>query len=136
MTRMLRRLRSDRKGASALEFALVLPVLILFIMGIAQMGMLYFSHAGLRNLVAEGARLAAIAPRPTDAAIKARLNQGGFGLKRAKLKAPVVTYGEEADGTDWAQISMSYSVDVDLIFYKIGPFDIEESRRVFIYPAS
>jgi hypothetical protein len=108
--------------------------LILMIVGIAQMGIMYFAHAGLRNLVAEGARFASISPRPTDAAIKARITRGGFGLNSAQLKAPVVTYGNSS-GTHWADISVRYTVHLNFIFFSMAPFDITESRRVFIYPA-
>jgi hypothetical protein len=135
MTRGRPSLRADKKGVSVVEFALILPLLILLIVGIAQMGILYFAHAGLRNLVADGARSASIAPRPTDAAIKARLNQGGFGLNPSDLAAPVITYGN-TNGNEWADISVSYTVRLDFIFWAPTPFQIQERRRVFIYPTA
>ncbi len=132
MSRFVRRIRADRKGIGTAEFALIVPLLILLIVGIAQMGILYFAHAGLRNLVAEGARFASISPRPTDAAIKARINQGGFGLASDKLGAPTVTYGN-TNGNEWADIRLSYTVNLDFIFWSSGNFPITETRRVFIY---
>ena len=133
--RRSRSLRRDEKGASAVEFALILPLLITMIVGIAQMGIMYFSHAGLRNLVSESARFASLSPRPTDAAVKARINQGGFGLNTAQLKPAVITYGA-TNGNDWANISVSYTVRLNFIFFSMAPFDITETRRVFIYPTT
>jgi Flp pilus assembly protein TadG len=135
MTRRRPHLGADKRGVSAVEFALILPLLVLLIVGIAQMGILYFAHAGLRNLVAEGARYASIAPRPTDAAIKARLNEGGFGLTPAKLGQPSITYGNTG-GNEWAEITVSYTVNLDFIFWAPAPFQIDEKRRVFIYPSA
>jgi Flp pilus assembly pilin Flp len=132
MMGMLRRFRRDKKGIGAVEFALILPLLILFIVGIAQMGIMYFAHSGLRNLVSEGARFASISPRPTDTAIKARLNQGGFGLVPAQLGQPAIVYGNSG-GHPWAEIKMSYTVNLNFIFWSTGPFQIEEKRRVFLY---
>ena len=133
--RLVRRLRSDRRGASAIEFALVTPLLVLIIVGIAQMGTLYLAHAGLRNLVADSARFAAISPRPSDTAIKDRLRAGGFGLNSANLGQPVVTYG--AEGTaNWANIRMTYTLQLDYIFWRPAPTQLVEQRRVFIYPAT
>jgi Flp pilus assembly protein TadG len=129
------RLTEDKKGVGAVEFALVLPLLILIIVGIAQMGTLYFAHAGLRNLVAEGARFASISPRPTEVAIKNRINRGGFGLIPANLGQPAITYGN-TDGHNWAEITVRYSVQLNFIFWSPAPFQIEEKRRVFIYPNS
>jgi Flp pilus assembly protein TadG len=133
MTRPRLPLRKDKKGVGAVEFALILPLLILIIVGIAQMGIMYFAHAGLRNLVSEGARFASISPRPTDAAIKARINQGGFGLVPANLRPATIEYGN-TNGNQWADITVRYNVQLNFIFWSPTPFDIEEKRRVFIYP--
>jgi Flp pilus assembly protein TadG len=133
VTRCRLPLRKDTKGVSAVEFALILPLLVLLIVGIAQMGILYFAHAGLRNLVAEGARYASISPRPTEAAIKARINQGGFGLAASDLGQPAVTYGN-TNGNEWADISVSYTVRLNFIFWAPSPFQIQQQRRVFLYP--
>ena len=133
LVRRLHRLHRDRRGASALEFALVAPLLILIIVGIAQMGTLYMAHAGLRNLVADSARFASISPRPTDTAIKDRLRTGGFGLQSSALGEPVVTYGN-ADGANWANIEMRYTVQLNFVFWQPAPIQLVETRRVFIYP--
>lgn len=135
MKPLLGRFRRDKSGVSATEFALMLPLLILIIVGIAQMGILYFAHSGLRNLVAEGARFASISPRPTDTAIKARLSQGGFGLVPAQLGQPTVTYGN-TNGNEWADIQMNYTVQLNFIFWSPSPMQIQERRRVFLYPAA
>ena len=133
MKRLFRRFRRDRKGVSAVEFAMLLPLLILFIVGIAQMGILYFANAGLRNLVAESARYASISPRPSDTAIKAKLQQGGFGLVPAQMGTPTITYGTTS-GANYADIQMSYNAYLNFIFFSYGPVTLTEKRRVFIYP--
>jgi len=135
MIRLVRNLRRDRRGASAIEFALVSPLLILIIVGIAQMGTLYLSHAGLRNLVADSARFAAISPRPCDAAIKARLGSGGFGLATSQLSQPIVTYGSQ-DNVNWADIEQRYTVQLNFVFWQPAPMQLTERRRVYIYPAN
>jgi hypothetical protein len=126
-------LRTDTRGVSAVEAALVLPLLILVIVGIAQMGTLYFANAGLRNLASEGARFAAISPRPTEAAIKSKLQQGGFGLTSSRLGIPTVTYGREG-GAGWADIQVTYSVPLNFVFWAPAPVQLTETRRVFLYP--
>lgn len=133
MMRKLSLFRRDERGVGAVEFALALPLLLVAVVGIAQMGILFFAHAGLKNLVAEGARFASISPRPTDSAIKARLNQGGFGLISTNLGAPTVTYGQTGT-TDYADIRMTYTLDLDFIFYEHKGVQIAETRRVFLYP--
>jgi len=131
--RHLRTFRRDKRGASAIEFALVVPFLVMVIVGVAQMGRMYLADAGLRNLVADSARFASISPRPSDNAIKARLRSGGFGLESGSLGEPVVTYGAE-NGANWAQIRMTYSIQLDFIFWRPAPVQLVEQRRVYIYP--
>lgn len=72
----------DSKGASAVEFALVLPVLIAILLGIAELGFLFNQQISLTQAAREGARAYAI--HYDDA--------GGFDLNNAvQLAAPAVT---------------------------------------------
>lgn len=135
MTRRRNGLLQNKSGASAIEFALVVPFLVCLLVGMAQMGRLYLAHAGLRNLVADSARFAGISPRPSDTAIKERLRSGGFGLDQAHLAEPIVTYGAEG-GANWAMIDMRYSIQLDFVFWRPAPMQLVEQRRVFIYPAA
>lgn len=64
VTRM-RRLRGDH-GASLVEMALVMPILALFIFGIITFGILLSFKQTMTQSAAEGARAAAVAPRPDN----------------------------------------------------------------------
>ncbi|KFF58793.1 hypothetical protein JF66_15935 [Cryobacterium sp. MLB-32] len=64
--RRLRHLRDDR-GAAAVEFALVLPVLLLLIFGLMEFGRLYNVQISLSNAAREGARTMAIENSPVAA---------------------------------------------------------------------
>src|SRR6476469_2249505 len=55
----LNRRRSER-GAAAVEFALVMPILFLLIFGIIDYVMLFFDSIGLRQGAREGARQAVV----------------------------------------------------------------------------
>jgi Flp pilus assembly protein TadG len=55
------------------------PALVVFVVGIAELGILFMANAGLRNAVAEGARYATIYPRPSDAQIRQRITDTRFG---------------------------------------------------------
>lgn len=53
---MRTRLRSDERGASAIEFALVVPLLLVLVFGIVDFGHAYFRKISLNAAVREGAR--------------------------------------------------------------------------------
>lgn len=119
----------------AVEFALAAPVLLAFIVGIAQLGMLFFANSGLKSAVGEGARYATIHPRPSNAQIIQRITDQRFGLDPAYITNPTVT-SAKVGTRDYITISMSYDVPLDFIFYKTDPIKLVERRRVFVYPVT
>ena len=125
----------DERGASVIEFALLAPVLVGFIIGISQLGLLLYANAGLGNAVSEGARLATLYPRPTNEQIAARINDRRFGLDPAHLSGPTIVEGV-ADGAPYADITMTYAAPLNFIFYKTSPVRLSKSRRVYTQPRS
>jgi Flp pilus assembly protein TadG len=124
-------LKSER-GAAAMEFALAAPILFALIVGIAQLGILFFANAGLQNAVAAGARLATIFPTPSDDEIKARITSSEFGLKPENVVvAATIVRGTDASGLGYADISMSYKVPLRFLFFDVPPITLSETRRVF-----
>lgn len=53
-------------GAAAVEFALVVPLLAMLLIGTVTVGLAYSDHVALTNAVREGARLGATAPSDSD----------------------------------------------------------------------
>lgn len=49
--------RNSRSGSAAIEFAMVAPVLFLFLFGIIETGVLFFASASLQNATNDTARL-------------------------------------------------------------------------------
>jgi Flp pilus assembly protein TadG len=135
------KLRSDSKGTSAIEFALLAPLLITFLIGITQLGFLFLANTGLKSAVGEGARLATIFPRPTDAQIIERITDRRFGLEPQYITNPTITPATAAqrtamNGRDFLTIRMSYAVPLDFIFFTTPPITLVESRRVFVHRAA
>ena len=65
--------RDEEAGVSAIEFAIVLPVLILFLFGIIEFGILFYDKAVITNASREGARAGIVYRYPdpvTDAEIE------------------------------------------------------------------
>lgn len=50
----------DQKGASAVELALVLPILVALIFGIFQFGLVFNNYLAITHAAREGARLATV----------------------------------------------------------------------------
>jgi len=50
----------NERGASAVEFALILPILVMLVFGIFQFGIAYNNYIAITHAAREGARLAAV----------------------------------------------------------------------------
>ena len=141
---LLKRLRRDGRGAGAVEFALVAPILFTFLVGISQLGILFFANAGLHNAIAEGARFATIFPLPPDEEIQALMTQKRFGLNPEHLTGPTITHGPDDDddgvpdedpvGPTFAEIEMRYEVPLNFIFFEVEPITLSETRVVYTQP--
>jgi hypothetical protein len=128
--------RRDQRGVGAIEFALIAPALLGMLIGITQLGALYFARADLRNAVAAGAREAQIFPRPSATTVVTKIKQRMVRLDRTKLVEPTVTIGRDANGYDYADIEVRYAVPLNFAIYKPPPVTLIERRRVFVQPAS
>lgn len=69
----------DETGAAAVEFALVLPILILLLFGIIQFSIAYNRSQGLHAAAREGARVASL-PHTTRSAIDQRIRDALDGV--------------------------------------------------------
>ena len=132
MRRLTKKLADDVRGSSAVEFALSAGILVLMLVGIAQVGILFMANAGLRHAVGEGARLSTIFPAPDDAAIVAKVTSARFGVNPAYITdgGPQVTRGTE-NGADFTEVTMTYSVPLNFIFFQIPGVTLTETRRAF-----
>jgi len=61
-----KRRRKSESGQALVEFALVLPILLILLCGIIDFGWIYYNQISLSNAAREGARYAAIHYDPND----------------------------------------------------------------------
>lgn len=75
------------RGASAVEFAIILPVLFLVLGGVVDFGRYFFFQIQLANAAREGARVAIAYPSPPDpsSSISARVMAAAGGVPGATV---------------------------------------------------
>jgi Flp pilus assembly protein TadG len=112
---------SDReRGAAAIEFALVLPLLIVLVFGIVEFSIAYNHKQGLHAAAREGARLASL-PTSTQADIQDRVNSALQGVISG---TPTITISVAGDSTvdppcqdhigDTVVVTVSAPFDLDI----------------------
>lgn len=107
-----------QKGAVAVEFALMLPVLVLLLYGIVEFSLLLFNKQILTNASREGARYGIVArvPRYNDAEIQTVVENYcadhliSFGAGNLRLDPPI-----DREGNDFGD-NLTVSVKYDYNF--------------------
>ncbi len=85
------KLGRDERGAVVVEFALVLPLLVLFVFGIVEFGRAYNAKIELTSAVREGARAAALGGTIVTAdAIRDTTRDAAPGLTAGKIAVTAV----------------------------------------------
>ena len=130
MTGARRPIHRCERGAAAVEFVLAAPVVVLFLVGFLQIGMLGMAKAGMCQAVESGARYATIYPRPTDAQISAKIRTSGYGMRAANITGPTLVHGTNA-GSPYIDITMTYRQSLDFGFFTLGPIDLTHTRRAY-----
>ena len=84
----MRRRRNRQSGQSLVEFALVLPVFLLILAGIIDMGFMFYSRITVINAAREGARSAVTAidnPTNIPGLVNSNVSSTASGLVAADL---------------------------------------------------
>lgn len=126
--------RQNESGASATEFALAVPLVVLLFYGMAQFGLILLANAGLRHAVDKAARATTvyIGTTPmTDAQIRTMVTNGLYGMTNGTVSTPAVSRGA-SNGVSYVDISITYTVPIDLIAYQYGPVVLRERRRAYL----
>lgn len=135
MKQLLLRLRDDR-GAAVIEMAIALPVLILFLWGIFQLGVAFQASAGMQHALGEGARFATVCQNPTAAGlcstatndeIKARINDKVFGTGVGEFQV-----NEIVDGADYKVLSVTFKMPTNFLFFDGPEINLTQTKRVYV----
>jgi Flp pilus assembly protein TadG len=82
------------KGQSLIEFALLIPILLLLVFAIIDLGRIIYVYSAMQNSVREGARYGIINPLNTSE-IENRVRQSAAGLDQSVLQVQT-TYPTDA----------------------------------------
>jgi Flp pilus assembly protein TadG len=112
------RVRAEaERGQDTVEFALILPVLFLIIMGIFDMGRAVYTASVLHNAAREGARYGSIFPADT-AGIETAARQLSVGLVAADVDVDITVTNTSPART----IVVAVQYDMPLVTPLIGAF--------------
>lgn len=138
MRKLGRRLGADQGGAAIVEFAIVLPILTLFIYGIFSVGRLYEANSGIQHALGEGARYATLClnpssstcATPTSTQIKSKISSRLFGTEYGT--APTTTIDTSTASSGYVTIQVQYTETPDFLFFQGPAITLKRSKLVYL----
>ena len=128
----LKIIRRDEGGAAAIEMAFALPILLIMVYGIFQFGVILQANAGMQHALGEGARMATLFPKPTDAAIATKMSNEVFGMDIGTFSTPTVTTPATTVCTNCRLLTVNYTVTPNFVFFTGPPITLVRTKRVYV----
>ena len=125
MKRFTRRFCASQAGASAVEFAMVLPIFVTMVLGTIQMAIVYYQAGTVQHALEETAREVMIDPNMTLSQIESSIE---VRLEALTSQQVSVTYSVDTSGpVSIAQVNASFTIEVVIPFVPgfSVPFDAE-----------
>lgn len=135
MTRKLFRRRLDDRGAAVIEMAFALPVLIVLMWIIVQLGLVFRAMSGINHGLGEGARLATLYPQPTETQIKDKISDAVYGIGPGSFNISNPAPGVSS-GASYLDLQVTYSQKTDLLIIPGPTISVSRSKRVWVAPAA
>lgn len=127
----LRRLSRCEAGVAAVEFALVLPLLIIFLIGIYAAGSLMHSVSSVSYALEDTARMLQMNSKLTEKDLQAALDKklGSFGRQEVTL---AMTVDKDSYGSSIARLTASYPYTLAIPFIPEYEGAYRQSVEVFL----
>jgi Flp pilus assembly protein TadG len=103
---------SDRKGQAAVELALILPVLVLLLLGMLQVGIVLQDYLQLQQAVEQGARAASLGA--ADATIQQTVDSAAPSLSPSALTVTVSPAAAERQSGTEITVQGSYGISISI----------------------
>ena len=129
--KILRKIRRNEQGAAVIEMAFALPVLIVLMWMIVQLGLVFRAMSGIQHGLGEGARHATIYPKKTDLDIKGKITDAVYGIGPGSFVIANPVSGTK-DGANYLDLKVTYSQPTDMLLFPGPTINVTRSKRVWV----
>lgn len=131
----LQRLAGDRRGVSAVEFALLAPVLLALVIGVIEFGRAAYTLGVINFAAEEATRYAVVNYSIEESDVRDLAEACLLGIDRSRISALIVTGPiDPVDNTRTISVEVRYSFEFLLPFLPEGVIPISGSSRGFLIP--
>lgn len=125
---------SNIKGQALVEFAVVLPILLLVVMGVIEFGIMLNSYLTLQNVTREGVRAGALGSSNNE--IESIIKSGSIGMEESNISIAITPDDGSRSTGEILTIKVIYNYQLTIpiissIFIdKTVPLQAEVSMRI------
>lgn len=128
---MIRKVFRNEEGVAVIEMAFALPILIMLIWMVIQLGLVFRAMSGIQHSLGEGARMATLWPKPASEDIVDKMNEAVYGIGPGDFNIPDPAPGT-ADGSSYLDLTVTYTQPTDLLFLPGPTISVTRSKRVWV----
>lgn len=129
----------NERGSTVVEFALVVPALMLLLLGVMQFGIMLHANGGVRELMGWSGRRAIILyqnpTKPDDSVLKneiaAAVGAGSYGLVASRLTTDVTVASNNVLGYRSVTITLRYSLPLSLPLMRKITVKLDQTRTYY-----
>jgi len=129
--KLIRKLRRNEDGAAVIEMAFALPILVMLLWMIIQLGLVFRAMSGIQHSLGEGARAATLWPVPSTDTVEDKMEAAVYGIGPGEFTIVDPVSGT-ADGSNYLDLQVTYTQDTDLIFIPGPTISVSRSKRVWV----
>jgi Flp pilus assembly protein TadG len=109
------------EGQTAVEFALVVPIIILLLLGVIQVGVAFHDYITLTDAARAGARKAVVErfTGETNAQLQQHVRDAAGDLDQSKLNVTVDIPSPDTSGSD-VTVTATYPYSIDLLGFVVA----------------
>ena len=127
----MKSLLRDQGGATVVEFAFAIPILITLMIGILQFAIVMHTSGGLRHAVGEGLRYAKINPHATLEQIDAKTRGALDGIDPGGITGIDYVRGK-SNGADFGRLTIEYQATPVVPFIPDRVIALKETRQAYL----
>ena len=136
MTRLIRKLRRDQSGATLVEMAFALPILIVIIWTLFQYGLVFRANAGIQHALGEGARLATIFPTPSEEEIEERMAEAVYGIGPGDFSYEITPIDDpdtpiDESSVGYMDLTVTYTQRTSLLLLPGPTITVSKTKRAW-----
>lgn len=131
MTKLLRLLGRNERGAAAVEFGLAIPVALVLLLGALNMGIYLYFKNSMTTAIDETARAAILYPQPSDAQLQTKFDGSLLTAKSFGNAQLALTRGTSTSGRKYVELVGTGNYRVNLVFVNLGNLPVRSTRRAY-----